>query len=299
MTIDLCGICHQEILTSQEPVQCPADKTHYHRTCWNYNHGCGVHGCIHNPTTRDFVAVSPDLVVRAKQASLPVAPARQKSRKGLVVAGLLAMLACGFVLLASGVFAGLRATSQPAPTANQNNYNPAPPLPPAKDPAVSNPSSDGQADPPNPTYTSYPSYTPYPTDSPLPPASTPVPSPRIYNFQACVQPCTGSNSTNSFPERIKIIYLQWQYENIPSIASYVRYTSFGGLDWARYECTWPNPSAGRENLRFTEPAGIRSGDWTFTVEIDSQVLLQEHFTVQGNWDYWDPAGLFYACYGVR
>ena len=79
----------------------------------------------------------------------------------------------------------------------------------------------------------------------------------------------------------------------------MRYTSIEGMDWAMYECSWPNSASGTEYITFTEPAGIRSGDWVFTVEINGVVLLQEILRVQGNWDYWDPAGYFNTCYGKR
>jgi len=134
--------------------------------------------------------------------------------------------------------------------------------------------------------------------------STSVPAvaaaqPRIFNFQACVDPCTGSNSITSFPEKITKIYLQWQYENIPANASYVRFTSYGGTDWARYVCIWPNSSNGTDSVTFTEPGGIQSGEWMFTIMINGATLLQQTFNVQGSFKYWSPAGLFNTCTGKR
>jgi hypothetical protein len=138
----------------------------------------------------------------------------------------------------------------------------------------------------------------FPTLTP-PPTLPATPQPSMFYFQSCLESCNGTNSQSSFPEKTTIIYLQWQYENIPANSSYVRFTAQNGKDWARYECTWPNPSSGTEHITFTEPAGIRSGDWLFTVEINGVVLLQETINVQGNWDYWDPAGYFNTCYGKR
>ncbi len=140
------------------------------------------------------------------------------------------------------------------------------------------------------------------TNSPAPSLLTEldtlVPFPRIFNFQACLNECTGNNSTFTFPEKSKRINLVWQYENIPNNASYVRYQTFGGMEWIKYICVWPHSSSGTESLYFTEPKGLRSGDWVFTVVINDQILLQETLHVQGNWNYWDPAGTLYKCYGT-
>jgi serine/threonine protein kinase len=131
------------------------------------------------------------------------------------------------------------------------------------------------------------------------PILTATPRPRLFNFQSCPESCNGQNNQSTFPEKTAIIYLQWQYENIPANASYIRISSFGGLEWARYECTWTNSSIGTEYRTFTEPMGIRSGTWTLTVIINGETLLSETIHVQGNWDYWDPAGYFNTCGGKR
>jgi serine/threonine protein kinase len=137
-----------------------------------------------------------------------------------------------------------------------------------------------------------------PTDTPQP-TSTTMPKPRMFNFQSCLDPCTGNNSVSTFPEKTTKIYLQWQYENIPANASYIRIESFGGMEWARYECIWPHASSGTDSVTFTEPDGIRSGNWLLTIIINGDILVTENITVQGNWDYWSPAGKFTTCYGKR
>jgi serine/threonine protein kinase len=130
-------------------------------------------------------------------------------------------------------------------------------------------------------------------------ANIPQPQPRLFNFQSCPQACNGQNDQSVFPEKTTIIYLQWQYENIPANASYMRISSYGSLEWARYECIWPGQSSGTEYRTFTEPAGIRSGTWTLTVVINGITLLTENMIVEGTWDFWDPAGYFEACEGKR
>jgi len=119
----------------------------------------------------------------------------------------------------------------------------------------------------------------------------------MFNFQACLEPCNGANGQSSLPEKVTKIYLQWQYENMPSGSHYVRIMAQNGNEWAHYDCSWPNPASGIDSTTFTEPAGIRSGDWVFTIQINGAVLLQQTIHVQGNWDYWDPAGFFNTCTG--
>ena len=69
------------------------------------------------------------------------------------------------------------------------------------------------------------------------PTATPVqvtPSPmRIYDFQACSEPCDGSNAEKIFPQKIERIYTTWKYENIPAGAHYVRTWSMDGREWVR------------------------------------------------------------------
>lgn len=133
-----------------------------------------------------------------------------------------------------------------------------------------------------------------PTDT----IDTQAQSPRMFNFQSCIEECNGINSTSTFPEKITRINLKWQYKNIPPNASYVRFQTFEGMEWIRYVCIWPHSSSGTESVYFTEPAGLRSGDWIFTVMINEETLLQQTLHIQGNWNYWDPVGTLYVCYGT-
>lgn len=65
--MERCGICHSEIYQHQISVLCPADQTPYHQDCWNFNQGCGVLGCRHNPHSTGSTRVSPQVVVKVKQ----------------------------------------------------------------------------------------------------------------------------------------------------------------------------------------------------------------------------------------
>ncbi len=52
--------------------------------------------------------------------------------------------------------------------------------------------------------------------------STPIPSPRVFDFAACPSPCDGSNASTSFPEGTQAIHSRWNYANIPPGSQYVR-----------------------------------------------------------------------------
>jgi hypothetical protein len=132
---------------------------------------------------------------------------------------------------------------------------------------------------------------PVPTSSP----STQNLQPIISSFQSCEQPCIGNNSVSVFPEKIKIIYLTIQYQNFSANAHVMRSMKRGNDIWSTYECDWSDASSGTLQYRFTEPAGIASGDWTFTIEVNGQIILQKSFTVLGTWAYWSPAGYFNTC----
>ncbi len=146
--------------------------------------------------------------------------------------------------------------------------------------------------------------TPYIPDNPntvlQEPAVIPTnpPAPRIYNFNACKEPCNGGNSANSFPSAITKIYLEWDYENIPYGASYIRKWTMDGREWIKYDCTWTGNENGRESVKLTEPKGLHSGTWELTIIVDGNVLLNEQINVSGNGDYWDPAGTLNSCYGT-
>jgi hypothetical protein len=126
-------------------------------------------------------------------------------------------------------------------------------------------------------------------------------APSTNNFFTCTGPCIydGSNDQGSFSERTEIIYFQFEYENFPVGASYTRWWTRNGVEWARYQCAWPGPESGLEQITLTEPNGLASGTWQVTITIDGVIVLQETLVVQGTWNYWDPAGFFSACYGKR
>jgi len=123
-------------------------------------------------------------------------------------------------------------------------------------------------------------------------------NPKIYDFQTCTSLCTGQNNSMSFSEGIKKIYAQFNYENFPSGAKYVRTWSLNGMEWIRYSCNWDGPKTGTEVLTLKEPQGLRSGTWEITIMVNNEVVLRDQITVNGNWNYWDPAGTINACHGT-
>lgn len=138
--------------------------------------------------------------------------------------------------------------------------------------------------------------------TPEPPTITPsqseLPAPKIYNFSACLNPCTGSNATRNFPEKTKKIYALWNYENIPIGSHYVRAWNMDGREWVRYDCIWYGPETGVSTVELKEPDGLHSGTWEVTISVDDKVLLREQIIVEGNWDYWYPAGIIDKCFGT-
>ena len=153
---------------------------------------------------------------------------------------------------------------------------------------------------PVPQYESEPFFS-IPTATPIPPSGS-ISSlyPRIYNFQACSEPCNGHNGKRSFPGGTKKIYVQWDYDDIPVGADYMRIWRMDGKEWVKYICSWPGPSSGTEtNVTLTEPGGLHSGTWEIVIKIDGNTLLREQIEITGNWNYWDYTGVFYSCYGKR
>jgi serine/threonine protein kinase len=131
---------------------------------------------------------------------------------------------------------------------------------------------------------------------------TPINSPRIYAFLACLEPCrkNGANDSRFFSEKQRKIYVHWRYENIPIGAHYIRRWTMNGKEWVRYECSWPGPENGlEENVTLTEPDGLHSGEWVITISIDGDILLREKIWIEGDWDFWVPAGYFDSCYGKK
>jgi hypothetical protein len=168
------------------------------------------------------------------------------------------------------------------------------PLPPTASPTASPLPSATRENPP----TASPAASLVPSPTP-PPEPTSPPAARMYGFEACQQECNGSNAVLFYPQGTSRIYLRWRYENIPRAAHFVRIWSQGGREWVRYDCTWPNPSDGVENITLTEPDGLYSGEWLVQVYIDDELLLRETVYVDGSWTYWSPAGVINSCYAKK
>lgn len=125
-----------------------------------------------------------------------------------------------------------------------------------------------------------------------------ISSPSMGNFAACSESCNGSNSRSTFPEGITKIYIEWDYENIPHGARYIRKWTMNEKEWIKYDCTWTGSETGRDSVKLTEPKGLHSGTWQLTIIVDGNVLLTQEIKVNGNWDFWDPAGTLNSCYGT-
>ncbi len=128
---------------------------------------------------------------------------------------------------------------------------------------------------------------------------TPTPAPKMFGFLSCLAECRadGSNGADLFPEKSAKIFVRWNYENIPAGSAYTRVWTNRGEEWARYECAWPGPETGADAITLTEPYGLRSGVWTMTITVGGKLIMKETLEIQGDWDYWDPAGTFNTCYG--
>jgi RNA polymerase subunit RPABC4/transcription elongation factor Spt4 len=124
---------------------------------------------------------------------------------------------------------------------------------------------------------------------------------KIYDFTACRETCleNGSNSTGTFPGGAQKIYARWAYENIPTGSHYVRKWTMDGREWVRYDCSWSGPETGIDDITLSEPDGLHSGTWEISITVDEVVLLREQIVVTGNWTFWEPAGVFYSCYGKK
>ncbi|MFO7625364.1 MAG: serine/threonine-protein kinase [Anaerolineales bacterium] len=148
-----------------------------------------------------------------------------------------------------------------------------------------------------------PSRTPLltPTRTKLPPSPTTIAKPNTDNFLACSSQCKedGTNAASRYPGGTTKLYLRWSYKNIPEGAHYVRKWTMNGLEWVRYDCIWPGPSSGIDELTLSEPDGLHSGTWEVTITIDDEVIMSEQVYIDGNWSYWEPAGVFDTCYGKK
>lgn len=154
-----------------------------------------------------------------------------------------------------------------------------------------------------PTFTDEVNITaPVPTSTPIPTEiSTSTPAPKIIGFFACLAPCLedGSNAVPSIPGGTTKIHLRWNYKNIPVGTHYIRTWSMNGQEWVRYDCTWPGPESGTDEISLTEPDGLHSGTWEVAITVAGTELMREQIQVTGNWNYWHPAGTFYSCYGKK
>jgi serine/threonine protein kinase len=173
--------------------------------------------------------------------------------------------------------------------------------------SVQNPSGNQPQSAPADTSTPWPTNPPVPavavqpTNIPYPTAIPPTPRPvmQISNFYACSSDCRadGSNSQDTFPEKITKIYLRWDFQNIPQGAHYRRTWTNGGRVWVQYDCIWPGPSNGTSITPITEPDGLASGTWEVTIDVDGQVLITKDIFISGSWTYFTPAGTSNKCFG--
>ena len=115
-----------------------------------------------------------------------------------------------------------------------------------------------------------------------------TPAPSFSNFNACEEPCNGNNAARSFAEKSKRVYVSYDYENIPDGAAYTRTWKNNGDVYISYACDWPGPKSGRHSVELYEAKGLRSGIWELTITVDGELLFQESFEIEGDWDAWDP-----------
>lgn len=123
--------------------------------------------------------------------------------------------------------------------------------------------------------------------------------PRVLYFYACLDECenNGSNHRRTFGEAITKVFFEYRYEDFPAGAAYTRTWTKDGEMWAEYECDWSGPEDGIDEITLTEPYGLASGYWEVTITVNNQEVLKDGLWVEGQHDYWDPAGYFDACYG--
>ena len=228
----------------------------------------------------------------------PLSPAGPSRRFPLWL-GLLAGVALLLCLAAAVLLAitrpgpgfGLAWLATTTPTPSPTPSPTAPPNP------SSTPTQPAPPTPPTPPTATLPSP---PTATPVPPSVTPA-VPRVTQIYFCPTECLadGSNAARSFPAGTTQVYIRWTYENFPAGADYVRFWRNRGEEWVRYQCIWPGPASGQDLVPITEPDGLRSGQWEVTIQVNGAVVLQDGFTVEGDWSYWSPAGVFNTCYGRR
>lgn len=125
------------------------------------------------------------------------------------------------------------------------------------------------------------------------------PAPWASQFRVCTGACATTDALKwgeSLPERTTTAYATFDYENIPRGAHYTRIWRHAGRgEWIRYECDWPGPSSGTQELRLREPRGLHSGIWEVEVQVDGFPILVEQVLVDGSHTYWDPVGAVNGC----
>ena len=133
------------------------------------------------------------------------------------------------------------------------------------------------------------------------PTAIPLPNPSTSHFYTCLEECLGdgSNHQATFPEKIEEIYFQFEYEEFPIKAPYVRKWTKDGQLWAQYTCLWPGPESGVDEIVLTEPAGLASGIWTVEITVNGEKVLEQTLLIDGSYSYWSPPGFFNGCYGKK
>ena len=149
---------------------------------------------------------------------------------------------------------------------------------------------------PTPTITPTATITATPTPTINPTATftpTPIPVQEIYDIHFCDKPCgdVGSSRISSALERAERFYVGWSYRGMTQGLRYSRIWSMNGNEWIRYDCVWKGQEQGAFTVILREPKGLRSGSWTVTFLVEGQQVAQASIYVEGNYDYWDPAGL--------
>ena len=133
------------------------------------------------------------------------------------------------------------------------------------------------------------------------PTAIALPNPRITDFTTCLNECLsdGSNHQTSFPVKSEIIYFRFEFEEFPVSAPYSRVWYKDGKEWVRYNCYWPGPESGVEEITLTDPLGLPSGTWNMVITINGVQVADETLTIEGSWNQWSPPGYFNSCYGKR
>lgn len=132
--------------------------------------------------------------------------------------------------------------------------------------------------------------------SPMAPQES-SPEASIYSFASCLEPCLSdrTNVRSTFPEKTTKIHFQYGYNWIFPGDDYARVWKNRGEEWVRYQCKWDGPDSGVFESTLSEPAGLRSGEWTMEIYVNEILVVQKSITVEGSHDYWDKAGTINRC----